>query len=329
MRRARSVAVPVHTHETMTTLEPDNEKNVPIVFAMPGNMEFAGLLQRRLGAETGTLEIRDFPDGETYLRVSSDVKDRLAVVVCTLFHPNEKLVPLYFVGRNLKALGARHVCIAAPYLGYMRQDKAFQPGEAVTSQYFAGMICSFADSIITADPHLHRRRSLSEIYAIPNATVHASSHIADWIMNNVDRPVLIGPDSESEQWVSEVARTARAPFVVLNKIRRGDRDVTVSMPKAEEYRQHTPVLVDDIISTGRTMIETVKKLKALNMRPPVCIGVHAVFAGDSYRELLAAGGENVATCNTIPHVSNAIDVSDIFVSFIESLRWTVTRREQV
>lgn len=295
------------------------EKYTPIVLAMPGNEEFARLLGRGLDAEGGTIEIRDFPDGETYLRVMSDVKNKLAVIVCTLFRPNQKLVPLYFLGRNLKALGARHVCVAAPYLAYMRQDKAFQPGEAVTSQYFAEMICSFADSIITVDPHLHRHSSLSEIYSVPNAVLHSSGHIGKWILTNVDRPVLIGPDSESEQWVSEVARTAGAPFVVLNKIRRGDRDVTVSMPEAEQYRQHTPVLVDDIISTGRTMIETAKNLTALNMRPPVCIGVHAVFAGDSYHELLSAGVENVVTCNTIRHMSNAIDVSDLFVSFIEKL----------
>lgn len=295
------------------------EKYTPIVFAMPGNEEFARLLGRGLDAEAGKIESRDFPDGETYLRVLSDVKDRVAVVVCTLFRPNEKLVPLYFLGRNLKVLGARHVCVAAPYLAYMRQDKAFQPGEAVTSQYFAEMMCSFADSIITVDPHLHRRRSLSEIYAVLSAVLHSSGHIGKWILTNVDRPVLIGPDSESEQWVSEVARTAGAPFVVLNKIRRGDREVTVSMPEADKYRQHTPVLVDDIISTGRTMIETVKNLTALNMRPPVCIGVHAVFAGDSYHELVSAGVENVVTCNTIRHMSNAIDVSDLFVSFIENL----------
>lgn len=295
------------------------EEHTPIVFAAPGNTEFARLLKRGLDAEAGTIEIRDFPDGETYLRVLSDVKDRPVVIVCTLFRPNEKLVPLYFLGKNLKALGSRHVCVAAPYLAYMRQDKAFQTGEAVTSQYFAEMICSFADSIITVDPHLHRRSSLSEVYSVPNATLHASGHIAKWVKSNVDRPVLIGPDSESEQWVSEVARTAGAPFVVLNKVRRGDRDVMVSMPEAEKYGRHTPVLIDDIISTGRTMIETVKNLTALKMRPPVCVGVHAVFAGDSYHELLTAGVENVVTCNTIRHRSNAIDVSDLFVGFIENL----------
>lgn len=295
------------------------KENDLIIFALPGNEEFARKFSALLDAEEGKAEIRSFPDGESYVRILSDVKDKLVVLVCSLHHPNEQLLPLYFLGKAAKNLGAKHISLVAPYLAYMRQDKVFQAGEAVTSEYFAELVCSFAGSIITADPHLHRRDSLSEIYPIPNQTVHAAGHISEWIKKNLERPVLIGPDAESEQWVSEVAGQADAPFTVLEKVRRGDRDVSVSVPKIEEYGNHTPVLVDDIISTAQTMIETVKQLKNLEMKPPVCIGVHAVFAGNAYRDLLDAGVESVVTCNTVPHVSNEIDVADLFVSFINSL----------
>lgn len=291
--------------------------NKPVFFAMPGNDEFARLLAARVGAEPGEMDIRQFPDGETYLRVRSDVEGRLAVVVSTLVQPDEKLAPLYFLGNNLKSLGAVHVCLAAPYLAYMRQDKAFRPGEAVTSEYFAGLICSFADSIATVDTHLHRRESLSEIYSIPNLNAAAAGEISEWVRNNVRDPVIVGPDSESEQWVSEVAQMAGAPFVVLEKTRRGDRDVSVSAIELDgPYRDRTPVLVDDIISTARTMIETVHRLRELDIAAPVCIGVHAIFAGDAYDELMGAGAARVVTCNTIPHPTNGIDVSGLFVDFI-------------
>lgn len=293
------------------------KKYTPIVFAMPGNEEFARLIGRGLDAEAGMIEIHDFPDGETYLRVLSDVKGRVAVVVCTLFRPNEKLAPLYFMGKTLKSLGAAHVCLAVPYLAYMRQDKAFQPGEAVTSEHFAGVISSFADSIVTVDSHLHRYRSLSEIYPIPNKNASAAGHIAEWVRINISDPVLIGPDSESEPWVAEVAQMAGAPFVVLEKTRRGDRDVSVSEVRIDGlHRGRTPVLVDDIISTARTMIETVRRLSEQNMAPAVCIGVHAVFAGDAYNELMDAGATRIVTCNTIPHPSNLIDVSELFIDFV-------------
>ncbi len=292
------------------------ENNHSIVFALPGNEEFARRLAALVRAEEGKAEIRLFPDGESYVRILSDVRGKIVVLVCTLHHPNEQLLPLYFLGKTARNLGAKHICLVAPYLAYMRQDKAFQTGEAVTSEYFAEQICSFVDSIITADPHLHRHDSLSEIYPIPNQTVHATDHISDWIKKNLECPVLIGPDAESEQWVAEVAGKADVPFTVLEKIRRGDRDVTVSVPRVEKYRNHTPVLVDDIISTARTMIETVKQLKNLEMKTPVCIGVHAVFAANAYQDLLKAEVERVVTCNTIPHITNGIDISDLFVDFL-------------
>jgi ribose-phosphate pyrophosphokinase len=204
----------------------------------------------------------------------------------------------------------------------MRQDKVFQEGEGITSKYFARLVSGFADSLITVDPHLHRISKLGDIYDIPTKVVHAADAISDWIKKHIEKPVLVGPDSESEQWVSEVAKNAGAPFLVLEKTRHGDRDVEVSVPRVEDYRHHTPVLVDDIISTARTMIETVGHLKKAGMKAPVCIGVHAVFADSAYRDLLDAGVERVVTCNTIPHESNAIDLSGLYVDFIEHFEKT-------
>ena len=126
---------------------------------------------------------------------------------------------------------------------------------------------------------------------------------------NVKNPVLIGPDSESKQWVSKVAKDAGASFIVLEKTRLGDKKVRISLPQVDAYKNHTPVLIDDIISTAGTMIETTAHLKKAGMKPPVCIGIHAVFAGNAYQDLLNAGVEDIITCNTIPHKSNRIDIS--------------------
>ncbi|MDA1098584.1 MAG: phosphoribosyltransferase family protein [Proteobacteria bacterium] len=153
----------------------------------------------------------------------------------------------------------------------------------------------------------------------PAVALHAAPAIAAWIRNTIPDPVLVGPDSESEQWVAAVANDAGAPFMVLEKTRRGDRDVQVSVPDIERWRECTPVLVDDIISTARTMIETVGHLKAAAMAPPVCIGIHAVFADNAYDELKAAGAGQVVTCNTIPHPSNAIDMTGLITLGVRDL----------
>jgi ribose-phosphate pyrophosphokinase len=282
-----------------------------IYFSLPGNEELTNTLAKKEQAEIGKAELRYFPDKETYVRVLSDVKQKHVVLVCTLHQPDDKLLPLYFLSQTVKTLGARSVNLIAPYLAYMRQDKVFNEGEGVTSTYFAKLLSGFADSMITIDPHLHRRSSLAEIYSIPTKVAHAADHISAWIINNIDKPVLIGPDAESEQWVADVANKAGAHFTVLKKIRHGDNDVEVSVPQVDEYKTYTPVLVDDIISTGRTMIETINHLKKAGMKAPVCIGVHAVFAGNAYYDIQQAGAASIITCNTIPHLSNQIDISDL------------------
>jgi ribose-phosphate pyrophosphokinase len=255
------------------------------------------------------MTLREFPDGETYVRVHSACEGRTAVVLCALDRPDDKLLPLYFLSRTLREVGASQVILAAPYLAYMRQDRRFQPGEGVTARYFAEWVSTFVDGLVTVDPHLHRIHDLNEVYAVPNRVVRAADAVAAWIGREVERPVLIGPDSESWQWVSDVAARAKTPFTVLEKTRRGDRDVEVSVPELDRWRDHTPVLVDDIISTGRTMIETLGHLKRLGLPPAVCIGVHGVFAGKAFEEIRNAGTSSVVTCNTIPHESNAIDLT--------------------
>lgn len=288
----------------------------PVIFPLHGHDELGRFLAGRLNGELGALTLRRFPDGETYVRLDTDVAGRPVVLVCSMHEPDDKVLPLLFAATTARDLAASRVGLVAPYLTYMRQDRRFQPGEGITSAAFARLISSFADWLVTVDPHLHRYSALSDIYSIPAVSVHAARAIARWVRANVASPILIGPDSESAQWVEEVAREADAPWVVLEKIRRGDRDVEVSVPQVERWRDRTPVLVDDIISTARTMIETIGHLERLGLKPPVCIGVHGVFAGHAYADLLGAGAARVVTCNTIPHRSNAIDLDEVIADAV-------------
>lgn len=290
----------------------------PIVFALPGNELLAESITASIHGEKGNFLLRQFPDEETYVRVLSNVKEKDIFVICTLRQPDAKLLPLLFLCNLLRDLKAKSICLVAPYLAYMRQDKQFNPGEALTSGYFAKLISSFADLLITIDPHLHRRVSMKEIYSIPCEVLHATGLISEWIKKNVPDAVIIGPDSESEQWVSEVAKDAGVPFIVLQKIRHGDNDVEVSIPHIEKYKDHTPVLVDDIISTARTMIETVVHLRNAGMKSPVCVGVHAVFAGNAFEELRKAGVDEIVTSDTIPHSSNRIGISQLICNSIRN-----------
>lgn len=285
-----------------------------ILFIWPGNDPLARQVLKYTHSVEGEFTLRKFPDGETYIRVDSDVKGKPVRVFVPLDRPDDKILALEFFCRNLKVLGASNISLIVPYLPYMRQDIMFHPGEAVTSEIFAKIISGFADELITVDPHLHRVSSLDNIYSIACRNLHTADIISDWIGKHVTQPVLIGPDEESAQWVSEIAQAAGAPFLVQKKLREGDRTVHVSVPEIENYPSHTPVLVDDIISTAATMITAIQKIREVSTVPPVCIGIHALFADDAYYQLLSAGASQIVTCNTVVHESNGIDIGSLFKS---------------
>lgn len=291
----------------------------PLVVSVPGEMELAEQLARSIDGDLAEMEVRSFPDGETYVRIDSAVQGRDVVVAASLDRPNQKLLPLIYVAETARDLDARQVGLAAPYLAYMRQDARFRAGEGVTSHYFGRLLSEVFDWLVTVEPHLHRHSALADIYSIPSRVVRATRPIADWIEEKIDDPVLVGPDEESAQWVSSVAEAGGFPTMILEKVRRGDYDVEVVDYGATVDTGRQPVLLDDIVSTGRTMLEAVRYLDELGMSAPVCIGIHGLFIDDALHEMAAAGVAEIVTCNTIDHETNAIDIRGQLATVVQSM----------
>lgn len=289
-----------------------------IIIPLPGNAALTQTISNVLSIEIGRIEIRAFPDNESYIRIHSEVKNKTVILVCTFNQPNSKILPLLFIAKTLKELGANKICLVAPYLAYMRQDTQFHSGEAITSTIFAQLISNYIDGIITIDPHLHRIHQLSEIYKIPSLTLHATKNISEWISSHVKNPILIGPDEESRQWVSEIAAFNNLSFVIAHKKRLGDKRVIITLPELQNMSQ-TPVLIDDIISSGVSMLESLKKLTASGLKNPICIGVHALFKNQTKKKLINAGAKEIITCNTIIHPTNQIDITNILAKGIIEL----------
>ena len=291
----------------------------PLLFVLEAAHDLADSLLQQAGFDSGEIERRQFPDGESYVRLLTPVEGRDVVLLCSLDRPDAKTLPLLFAADVARTQGARSVGLAAPYLAYMRQDKAFKPGEAVTSATYSDLLSSHFDWLATVDPHLHRYPRLDTIYSTPAIAASAVAPIAEWITKNVERPFLIGPDIESEQWVEKIARLAAAPFTVFHKTRQGDREVSIEGTKVPIPAGATPVIVDDIASSARTMIEAVRMLKDNGTETPLCIAVHALFAGDAFPELLEAGPAIIVSTNTVVHESNTIDVSAVIAEAIHRL----------
>ncbi|WP_105188216.1 ribose-phosphate diphosphokinase [Pseudoalteromonas sp. T1lg48] len=274
-------------------------------------------LSKQLDWSIGLYNSRDFPDGESYLRIQSKVKNCHCIVVADLSHPNEKYLPLIFLLDTLKDLGAKSVGLVAPYLSYMRQDKRFIDGEAITSKVFAQSLSNHIDYLVTVDPHLHRYHSLDEIYSVPNVVVQGAPLLANWLKGQPNL-FLVGPDSESEQWISSIAKVSGHAYVIGQKNRHGDRDVEVMLPDLGAHEGQTAVIVDDVISSGHTILSCIEALKKYNVEEIKCAAVHGIFADGVDVRLIAAGLSELITTNSITHPSNAVDIAPILAEPILS-----------
>lgn len=288
----------------------------PLIFALEPGLPLFEPLLTQLDGEAGALSQRQFPDGESYLRIDCEVRGRACVVLADFCQPNAKFLPLAFLTSTLRELGAQTVGVVAPYLSYMRQDCRFQEGEAVTSKVYAELLSRQLDWLVTVDPHLHRYRSLNEIYTIPTTVVQGAPLLGKWLAEQAEPLLLVGPDIESQQWVAAMAEQIAQPYIVGTKVRRGDRDVQVSLPDTRPHLGATAVIVDDVIASGQTILETVKALVTAGFCRIDCAAVHGIFANGADAELLAHGVGRLITTNSIPHPSNVVDLSPLLAPAI-------------
>jgi ribose-phosphate pyrophosphokinase len=298
----------------------------PVLFALEPHVLHDTLCEK-LPADKGKSETRAFPDGESYLRIETPVRGRHCIILADLSQPNNKYLPLVFLASTLRELGTLSIGLIAPYLSYMRQDRRFAEGEAVTSKIFAQQLSSQVNWLVTVDPHLHRYHSLDEIYSIPTAVVQGAPLLADRLraQKNI---FLVGPDSESAQWVSEIARMSGHPFVIGDKQRFGDRDVLVHLPDLSHFRSCTAVIIDDVISSGQTLLKCIDALRTHNIQQISCASVHGIFADKSDEQLLQRGLTELLVSNSISYRGKLdlktghlkiLDLSDILLKPVQEL----------
>ena len=299
----------------MSSLRNDN----CLLVGFPDYREAAQRLARAAGIPYADALIHHFPDGETRLRLPESLPEY--VVLCrTLDHPNSRLVELVLAAATARDLGARHITLVAPYLCYMRQDKAFHPGEAVSQRIVGILLSHWIDALITVDSHLHRVHQLKDAVPVnPAINLTATPVMSAFLGNQMDNPFLVGPDEESEQWVAAIARNRVLDYCIAQKERFGDQQVSVSLPKAD-YRNRHIVLVDDVASTGRTLEEATLGLARFEPASISVLVTHALFVGDALERLRQAGVSHIWSTDAIPHSSNALHLDHLLAEALDGCR---------
>lgn len=286
------------------------------VLAFDDETPMAAALAQALGVPALPVERHRFPDGELKLRLPPELPPHV-VLLRTLHPPNERLLELLIAAPAARELGARHLSLACPYLAYMRQDIAFTPGEAVSQRHVGTLLASRFDTLVTVDPHLHRIARLDEVMPACRAVaLSAAPLVGAWVARHVERPLFVGPDSESAPWVEAAARACSpvADFAVCTKQRRGDRDVEVTLPAGLRCEGRHVVLVDDMASTGRTLVAATQLAFAAGAATVDVAVTHALFVGDAVAVLREAGVRHVWSADTVPHATNAIATAPAIAS---------------
>ena len=267
-------------------------------------------IAKKINASFSQIGVSKFPDGEVKITIPSSVRGKVVVLVRSLLPANDALIEVIFSAQELRNRGVKKITLVSPYLGYMRQDVAFHRGEVISAQGMARLLSKHVDRIVTIDPHLHRIKALSKVFSISTKTISSVGVISDYIKKKINNVVIVGPDSESSQWDKKVAQLVHAPFIVLNKERKSSYKVKIKFDDRFPVKGRNVVIIDDIISTGRTLLKTINHLKQFKPRGIYCFGVHGLFVGDASSRLVKSGAKIICT-NTVPNKFDKIDISGI------------------
>jgi len=278
-----------------------------VIQCLPSSAGAAQRLAGRLGVGLHEIARHRFPDGE--LRVTVGPAASTVIVYASLDQPNDKLLALLFASEALRRGGAKRLVLVAPYLCYMRQDAAFHEGEAVSQKVIGRLLASAVDRLITVDAHLHRTKDIHDIFpGIEADNLSAMPAIADGLRAGGFDPntVVVGPDEESQAWVSDLAARLGAQPAVARKTRRGDRSVEITFVDPGLFAGRPALLVDDIVSSGGTLMTCAKALQAAGATTVDAVVTHALFAPELAARLFEAGIRSVKSTDSIRHPSNAI-----------------------
>ena len=274
----------------------------------------------RLANATGLaphrVESHRFPDGEIQLTLPAHLPPRV-VLLRSLHQPGDKLTELLLAAPTARQLGAQHISLVAPYLAYMRQDMAFAPGQAVSQRIVGAWLATLFDALITVDPHLHRVATLAEAVPARQAiTLSAAPLLGDWIAQHRPGAFLLGPDSESAQWVTQAAAAHGLQHAVCSKVRHGDHAVAIALPPCD-LRGQAVVLLDDVASSGHTLATAAALALAAGAASVDVAVTHALFAADALDVIRAAGVEHIWSTDSVIHASNAVALAPMMADSVQ------------
>ena len=289
-----------------------------LLLAFEDEQQLAQSLAQALDIPLALIAVHRFPDGESRLRLPPSLPPEV-LLLRGLHRPHHKLVELLITAPAARALGVQRLVLVSPYLAYMRQDMAFNPGEAVSQRHVVALLGRHFEGLITVDPHLHRISTLDEVMppGCRGIALTAATLLGAWVAQRVPEALLLGPDEEALQWVSKAGRLHSLDHAVCRKQRLGDRDVRVLLPELPLVGRAV-VLMDDVASTGRTLIEACLAALAAGAVSVDVAVTHGLFVGDALAQLHRAGVRHIWASDAVPHANAVVPIKGLLADAVRA-----------
>jgi ribose-phosphate pyrophosphokinase len=276
-------------------------------------------LAAKIALETGKplcpIETHKFPDGERYLRIKGEVKDGVVVVQSTGYPQDENLMELFLILKTLKGMEVDDVKVVIPYFGYGRQEKRFKSGEAVSATIIADLI-QYAGASEIFSVNLHED-GICNLFDIPAYNLSAMPLVADYIKDKLENPLIIAPDRGALGFAEEIARKLCCDYDHLEKTRISPDEVQTK-PKNLNIEGFDAVIIDDIISTGGTIVNAANILNRGGANKVVVACVHPVMVEDALLKIFASGVDDVIGTDTLGSDVSVLSVAPLVAEALKN-----------
>lgn len=277
------------------------------------SQKLAALISKELDETLCPLETRKFPDGERYIRIGGNLESDAVVIQSTGYPQDQNLLELFLILKTLKSLDVENIKVVIPYFGYARQEKRFKTGEAISAQVVSELLeaCG-ASEIFSINLH---EDGLRNLFNIPAHNLSAMPLIAEYIEEHLDDPVIVAPDKGALGFASEIAGILGCDSDHLEKTRISP-DKVETRTKDLDVQGREAVIIDDIISTGGTIINASHILRQHGASKIVVSCVHPVLVEDALLRIFASGVDDVIATDTLQSDASTISVAPLIADFI-------------
>ena len=283
-----------------------------IIVSGSDSQDLAYRVSKLTNSELLRTEFKKFPDGELYIRIHGDVKDKDVFLIQTQNNQNDSIVETILMCDALRDEGAKSINLVAPYLAYARQDKKFNDGEPISIRALAKLYSNLCDRVITINPHeVH----IEAFFDIPFIYGNAVDKLAEYVKDKLNNPVVLSPDKGAIELAKTASEVLDCEYDYLEKTRISPTEIKIA-PKNLDVKDKDVLIVDDIISTGGTMATAIGMLKEQGAIKVIASCVHPVLIGDALNKLYVGGADEVVGTDSFLSEVSKVSVDNIVADMI-------------